>query len=122
MNYLLVALGGGLGSVCRYGIGNLLARHSAVFPWSTLLVNLLASLLLGLLTGLSFRGELSATYRVLFMAGFCGGFSTFSTFSAETMYLMQDGRFGYALLNVLGSVGMCLGAMYLGYFLEKLIS
>lgn len=119
MNYLLVALGGGLGSMCRYGIGNLLARYSFTFPWSTLLVNLLASAILGFLTGFSLRGDLSAPYRVLFMAGFCGGFSTFSTFSAETMYLIQDGKMGMALLNVLLSVGLCLGAVYFGYWVIR---
>ena len=114
MNYLLVALGGGLGSVCRYGIGSLLARYSLSFPWSTLLVNLLASLVLGFLTGLSLRGGMPDSMKVLFMAGFCGGFSTFSTFSAETLYLIQDGKMAFALLNVLASVTLCIGAVYLG--------
>lgn len=121
MNYLLVALGGGLGSMCRYGIGKLLAQYSYTFPWSTLLANLLASVILGFLTGVSLRGDLSASYRVLFMAGFCGGFSTFSTFSAETMYLIQDGKMGMALLNVLLSVGICLGAVYGGLLVSRLL-
>jgi fluoride exporter len=114
MNYLLVALGGALGSACRYGLGSWLARASYAFPWATLLVNFLASLILGFLIGYSLKEGLSASLRVLFMAGFCGGFSTFSTFSAETMYLIQDGKPGLALLNVGLSVLACLGAVYLG--------
>jgi fluoride exporter len=114
MNYLLVALGGALGSACRYGLGSWLARASYAFPWATLLVNFLASLILGFLIGYSLKDGLSASLRVLFMAGFCGGFSTFSTFSAETMYLIQDGKMGLALLYMGGSVLICLGAVYAG--------
>ena len=122
MNYLLVALGGGLGSLCRYGIGTLLARQSALFPWSTLLANFLASLLLGFLAGISMKDHFPNSLKVLFMAGFCGGFSTFSTFSAETLYLLQDGRPLWALFNVAASVLTCLVAVYLGYWGSELVS
>lgn len=122
MNYLLVALGGGLGSVCRYAIGHLLTRQSLAFPWSTLAANVIASLILGFLTGLSLKEGMSPSLKVLFMAGFCGGFSTFSTFSAETMYLVQDGRPDLAMLNIMLSVTACLVAVYLGYWVHQFLS
>lgn len=60
------------------------------------------------------RGDMAAPHKLLFMTGFCGGFSTFSTFSAETFQLLQAGNIAYALANIIGSVLICLGAIALG--------
>ncbi len=112
--YVLVFLGGGLGSICRYGLAHLLQVHKLTFPLATLLANALSCIILGLLVGLSLRGQVSETYKFLLMTGFCGGFSTFSTFSNETFSLLQSGHLGLALLNIGGSLLLCLLCIYLG--------
>ena len=98
-NILLVALGGALGSVCRY----LLSKLSlGTFPWGTLTVNILGSLLIGLLTGLMLRGSVSPEMKLLLVTGFCGGFTTFSTFANESFGMMKAGDSNlYQTKNVL---------------------
>ena len=104
-----VALGGALGSALRYAVGIWLAGS---FPWGTLLVNVLGSLLLGALAAL---GEgLSPSGRLLLGAGLCGAFTTFSALSVETLRLAQDGRLGAAALNLGLNLGLGLGAAWLG--------
>ena len=112
--FLWVFLGGGLGSMCRYGIARLLSPYHLVFPYATLLANVLSCILLGYLMGLSLRQEVSATYKLLLMTGFCGGFSTFSPFSNETFSLLESGHYALGLLNIGGSVLLGLGCIYLG--------
>ena len=101
---LLVGLGGGVGAVCRYVLSLLPVNEK--FPCSTLLVNLAGAVLIGFLAG---------------CAGFCGGFTTFSTFSLETISLLQAGRYlaggGYAALSLAG----CLAGVLLGQALARLI-
>ncbi len=111
MNFLLVFIGGGLGSICRYGIALALKPYALQFPYATLCANILSCVLIGFLMA---KMELSSSYKLLLMTGFCGGFSTFSTFSAETFQLLQAGNIAYALANVIGSVIVCLGAIALG--------
>ena len=112
--YLWVFLGGGLGSVCRFGIARALVHHRLTFPLATLLANVAACLLLGYLVGLSMRNGLAPSHQLLLLTGFCGGFSTFSTFTAESFVLLQNGQWGLALLNVGLSLLSCLGALALG--------
>lgn len=112
--YVLVFLGGGLGSICRYGIAHLLVAYKLNFPLATLMANLLSCLTLGLLVGLSLRGQVPDHYKFLLMTGFCGGFSTFSTFTNETFSLLQSGHIGLALLNIGGSLLLCLACIFLG--------
>ncbi|HHM20587.1 MAG TPA: CrcB family protein [Bacteroidetes bacterium] len=114
MNYLLVFLGGGLGSVCRFGIARWLASYEIHFPWATIVANIMACLVLGLLAGLSFRGRVSSPLGFFLMVGFCGGFSTFSTFTNETFQLMVTGEWGRAFVNVGLSLAACLMALYAG--------
>ena len=114
ISYVLVFFGGGLGSICRYGIAHLLAEYDLNFPLATLLANALSCILLGLLAGLSLRGQVSDTYKFMLMTGFCGGFSTFSTFTNETFSLLQSGHLALGLLNVGGSLRLCLVCIYLG--------
>ena len=80
LNYLLVFLGGGLGSMCRYGIAHGLSNYKTTFPFATLIANIISCLILGYLVGLSLKNQTSDYQRFLWMTGFCGGFSTFSTF------------------------------------------
>jgi fluoride exporter len=111
-NTLIVFLGGGLGSVCRYWIGLLLAPFALRFPLATLFSNVFAALVIAFLAALMGKGLLSPHHRLLITTGFCGGLSTFSTFSAETMVLFQNGHIGMAVLNILCNIGLCLGAYW----------
>lgn len=121
--YLWVALGGATGSVMRFGIGGLVAqRFGETFPFGTLAVNVAGSFLIGFLAALaSPEGRLSPQARVLavqlFMTGVCGGFTTFSSFSLQTLSLMRDGEWLYAGANVMLSVLLCLIATWLGFLL-----
>jgi CrcB protein len=113
-NFLLVFLGGGLGSICRYGIGLLIQPQPHKFPWATLMANGLACLVLGIVLGLHLQGNLSDQRKLLLATGFCGGFSTFSTFTAETWYYFQNAQYGTALANVAGSLTVCFVCLLLG--------
>lgn len=116
MEAAAVFVGGGLGSLCRYGIA-VGARHwLGDFPVHTLLANALASLILG--AALAYFTEFAQknTLYALIAIGFCGGFSTFSSFSAESFSLFQSGQLGLAIVNIGGSVGVCLLAVAIGYW------
>lgn len=113
-NYLYVFIGGGLGSVCRFGIGHAMSFWRPSFPWATLLANVLACLVLGLLVGLSVKGKLGGPASVLLMAGFCGGFSTFSTFTNDTIQMLAAGLWWKAVANILASMVACFVALYIG--------
>ncbi len=119
MNYLAVFVGGGLGSICRYGIAKAVAPWQSTFPYATLFANVLSCIVLGFFVAQALKGNLSDSVKLLVMVGFCGGFSTFSTFSNETFQLLQSGNFGVAGLNILGNVALCLGCIYLGMLLGK---
>ncbi|WP_242469311.1 fluoride efflux transporter CrcB [Rhabdochromatium marinum] len=111
-----IATGGALGAVSRFavstGVYRLLGRE---FPWGTLAVNVGGSLLMGALFVLFFeRSVASAEWRSAILVGFLGAFTTFSTFSLETLALVEQGAAGRALLNVGVSVLLCLGACWLG--------
>lgn len=112
--YLFVFLGGGLGSICRFGLGQLLVGQRLQFPWATFAANVLACLLLGTLVGLGMKGRLGGPASVFLMAGFCGGFSTFSTFSNETLQLLLAGHWLRAAVYAAASLVVCLLAIYLG--------
>jgi fluoride exporter len=113
-SFLLVFAGGGLGSVARYGIGILISPMQGRFPWATFLANALACLLLGYWLGLQENGDLSEQRRLLLATGFCGGFSTFSTFTAESWRLWQNGQQTEAFAYVMGSLIVCLVCLFLG--------
>ena len=113
-SFLFVFLGGGLGSICRYGIARLLNAQVWDYPVATFIANALACIVLGVLMGLSLKGGLNPSTKLLLMTGFCGGFSTFSTFSAETFELLQAGNYAYALLNIGASVVVCLFCIFIG--------
>ncbi|PHI21623.1 fluoride efflux transporter CrcB [Lewinellaceae bacterium SD302] len=113
MNFLLVFLGGGLGSCARYGIGRLLTGGNwSQFPIATLLANLLACLVLGYGLSLAASGRLTEAQKLILLTGFCGGFSTFSTFSAEILNLWASGRSGTAALYTLLSIASGVGVIW----------
>lgn len=118
---LLVFLGGGLGSLIRYILGRWVATlHTHHFPLGTLTANILACFALGLMVGLAdTRQLLSPAAKIFWTIGFCGGFSTFSTFSAETLSLVQSGFTGSGLLYVGLSLTLCLTATLAGLYLTQ---
>ena len=120
---VLVALGGAVGAVARYGISGFIARvtRTSPFPYGTLTVNLVGSLALGLLMGLATGGVLtiSPRLRIALAIGFLGAFTTFSTFSYETLEALRVGDLRVALLNVVVSVVGTLVACWLGLSLAE---
>ncbi len=110
----LVFLGGGIGSMYRYGLARLVQPGQPRFPWATLLANGLACLVPGLVLGGHSSGLLSDQRRLLLATGFCGGFSTFSTFTAENWQLFQQGQTAAAFMNVGMSLALSFGCLLLG--------
>jgi len=121
LTYLLVALGGALGSMARQWSGVMAARYWGVaFPWGTLAINVLGSLVIGAfaaLTDVNGRWPMSGFARQFVMVGICGGYTTFSSFSLQTLTLMSDGLWLEAGLNIMLSVALCLVSVALGHFL-----
>jgi fluoride exporter len=119
LNSLAVAAGGALGSLARFWLAELLATLGvAGFPWATLLANVSGSLLIGVLAALMAgegRFPDSPAWRLFWVVGICGGYTTFSSFSLQTLELAQGHAWIRAALNVLLSVALCLGAVWLGY-------
>lgn len=120
--YLAVGLGSGLGSALRYWVSlGMLAALGSYFPWGTLLVNVLGSWLIGWLATLGghyAQGHL-ARLQPLLVAGFCGGFTTFSLFSLETLHLVQQDQLALALVYVVTSVPLWLAAALWGQRIAK---
>ncbi|MCZ6558587.1 MAG: fluoride efflux transporter CrcB [SAR324 cluster bacterium] len=123
MAYLAVALGGAVGAVARYGLsGWLHAVTGALFPVGTLGVNVIGSFLIGLIFQLAGdRFVFSLEARLVLTTGFCGGLTTFSTFSYETLALLEDQQWLAAGGNTLLNVLLCLGATYMGLVAARMI-
>ena len=117
MNFLWVFLGGGIGSILRYAVG--LCIGAAAFPWATLAVNAGGSLAIGLLGGWGERFGWSEAMRLALTVGLCGGFTTFSTFSKESLALAQSGRWVALALYVLASFSLGLFAVMAGFVLAR---
>jgi CrcB protein len=115
-----VAGGGAVGSLLRFAVGRLLPTAPTAFPWSTLGINVLGSFALGLLAGASFaRPDASPALRAFLGVGVLGGFTTFSTFSVETVTLAQSASLARALLYVTLSVALAVAAAALGFSLTR---
>jgi len=115
---LWIALGGALGSALRALVGHLVQTR---FPWGTLLVNVAGSLLIGWLMARlgALEPPQAARVQASLVVGFCGGFTTFSTFSWQTLDQMLRGQWGVAAANILLSVTLCLVAVWLGFKFGK---
>jgi fluoride exporter len=126
MIYLLIGLGGALGSMARHWLAGLVTTQLGdAFPWGTLLINVLGSFIIGFfatLTGPEGRYQAGAESRFFVMAGLCGGFTTFSSFSLQTLNLARGGEWLRAGGNVAGSVVTCLVAVWLGHLLATLLN
>ena len=121
MSWLWVALGGAFGAAVRYGVGLLAVRAwGSSLPLGTVLVNLAGSFLIGLAVPLVLtRPGASEALRLALAVGFLGAFTTFSTFSLDTLALLETGRTGWALANALGSVVLGLGCVALGVWVGR---
>jgi CrcB protein len=117
--YLWIAAGGALGSVVRFWISGMAARQfGETFPWGTLLVNISGSFAIGFfatLTGPNGRWLVGSLGRQFFMAGVCGGYTTFSSFSLQTLNLIQDREYLYAGANSVLSLVLCMLGVWLGH-------
>jgi fluoride exporter len=124
--YLWIAIGSALGGVARHWFNVVAAQLAGLsFPWGTLFVNVLGSLIIGVfftLTGPEGRYEASTNAKLFVMIGLCGGYTTFSSFSLQTLGLMQDGEWLRAGANVVGSVVLCLAAVWAGHLLALTIN
>jgi CrcB protein len=117
-SFLWVAVGSALGGVSRYGFGLMASRlWGDAFPWGTICINVLGSFVIGLFAALTTADgamPASANLRIFVMVGICGGFTTFSSFSLQTLTLMRDGGWFPAMGNIVLSVVLCLLAVTLG--------
>lgn len=114
---LLVGIGGFAGSIFRYKMGLLIsAKTTSSFPWGTFCVNLIGAFLIGLLLSSTLKSQQAA--MLLLATGFCGGFTTFSTFALENLKLLQSGQWmlflTYMLFSLVGGIGLCLGGYLIG--------
>ncbi|MEJ3750366.1 fluoride efflux transporter CrcB [Actinomycetes bacterium KLBMP 9797] len=122
MSLLLVILGAAVGAPLRYLTDRAVqARHDTAFPWGTFTVNIAGSLILGLLTGVLIAGAAPDSLGLLIGVGFCGALTTYSTFSYETLRLVESGSVFYAALNAVISVSAALGAAFTGVVLAQAI-
>jgi fluoride exporter len=113
MNYLLVFIGGGLGSLLRYVIGLSFVKASMALPFATFLANLVScSVFAGVLYMYEQKHLIPEPYRLFILVGICGGLSTFSTFSFETFELLKQHLYGWAAINVLVSLALCTALFF----------
>jgi len=126
--YLWVAIGGAIGSMARFGIGGLVSdKFGQAFPWGTLVVNITGSFIIGFLGALTApEGKMTPQSRAfatqLLITGVCGGYTTFSSFSLQTLNLLQDRQWLYAGGNIVLSVVFCMIAVWLGYLVGSILT
>ena len=121
MNSIAVAVGGAIGSLARFWLAELfVALGMSAFPWATLLANVSGSMLIGVIAALAGpdgRLLVAPELRLFWMVGICGGYTTFSSFSLQTLTLAQGGEWSRAVMNIGLSVILCLVAVWLGYMI-----
>lgn len=119
-NILLIFVGGGLGSVCRYLISEIVFFKKFNFPYPTLVTNLIGCLLIGLALGWSIKNSnTDSSFVIMFTIGFCGGFTTFSSFSQESLVLINNSHYNYLFFYVLSSVLIGILSVFIGLKISK---
>ncbi len=119
MQYLAIFLGGGLGSLCRFYLSRFNGFNGTWMPWGTLTANFMSCIVLGFITAyLMAKTGQNPIFKPLLAVGFCGGFSTFSTFSLETFNLLKQGQMVCAFTNISLSIVLCLLALFIGFSLQ----
>jgi CrcB protein len=123
MNYVLVFIGGGLGSVLRYIVNVICPRFLGTdFPYHTFIINITGSTIMGLVAGyLAFKGDAVQSWRLFLMTGILGGYTTFSAYSLDSAVLYERGEIGLAALYVLGSVVLSILGLFAGLALVRSI-
>ena len=121
MNYLLVFIGGGIGSTLRHIVNVVCPRFLGTnFPYHTFIINISGSTIMGLIAGyLAFRGEASQSWRLFLMTGILGGYTTFSAFSLDAALLYERGEIVLAALYVAGSVVLSIAGLFAGLALVR---
>lgn len=122
---LLIGLAGAAGTLLRYWVGLATLRWGQMLPWGTILINVTGSFAIaffGTLTAAGSRLPVSETGRLVFMVGLCGGYTTFSSFSLQTLDLLKNGAPGRAMLNIGLSVGLCMLSVTAGYLAAQAIN
>ena len=119
-NILLIFVGGGLGSVCRYLISQIAYFKKFDFPYPTLVTNIIGCLLIGLALGWSIKNSnADSSLIIMFTIGFCGGFTTFSSFSQESLVLINNSHYNYLFFYVLSSVLIGILSVFIGLKISK---
>ena len=119
-NALLVGLGGFLGSILRYLTGQLFSRYSQIIPWGTFAVNILGSFFIGLILAfLEKNYEISSGWKLFLAVGFCGGFTTFSSFAYENLSFFQQNNILTSIIYISASIILGILAVFLGFFIMK---
>jgi len=126
LSYFWIGFGSALGGMGRYWCTNVVARHFGEYlPWGTIVVNVSGSLVIGILAAVvtaDGRPLISGDARALLMIGLCGGYTTFSSFSLQTLNLVRNGEWLWASANIFLSVSLCLAAVWLGYIGSAVLS
>ena len=118
--FILVGIGSGIGGICRYLMSVIMGHTHNGFPWGTFTANIAGCLFIGILWGVTNRyPNMSQAFTLMLMVGFCGGFTTFSTFSKEGLAMLQSNNYILFLIYTLGSVALGLMAVGLGYVVTK---
>lgn len=124
--YAVVAIGSAVGGVTRFWLSGMIAnRYGNWFPFGTLAINISGSFVIGFVAAISSadsRYLVNSNVRTFLMVGVCGGYTTFSSFSLQTLSLAQDGQWLYAAANIVGSVVLCLVGVWLGYLAGQLLN
>ena len=119
-NIFLIFVGGGLGSVCRYLISQIAYFKKFHFPYPTFVTNLIGCLLIGLALGWSIKNSnIDSSFVILFTVGFCGGFTTFSSFSQENLTLINNNQLTYLFMYVFSSILVGIFSVFLGLKISK---
>jgi CrcB protein len=121
MNYVLVFIGGGLGSTLRYTVNIVCPRFFGTdFPYHTFIINITGSTVMGLIAGyLAFKGDAAQSWRLFLMTGILGGYTTFSAYSLDAALLYERGEIGLALFYVIGSVVFSIAGLFAGLALVR---